>query len=218
MTDIGPREVGFLMGGVDINNHGAVSFGVQFTSGSGGGNAIFVAYVRVVPIGAVSRKTHGAEGSFDIPLPLTGTPGVECRRGTSAKNGPNSHQIVVTFAAPVTLSSAMVTSGTGTVANAMVSGNDVIVNLENVADAQTLAVTLFNVYDGANASDVVIPMRVLLGDVNGNGSVTTSDIGQTKAQAGTVTATTFRSDVVVNGTINATDISLVKSRAGTSLP
>jgi hypothetical protein len=216
MTDLGPREVGFLMGGVDINSSGAVSFGVQFSSGSGGGNAVFVAYVRVVPVGAVSRKTHGAAGSFDIPLPLTGTPGVESRQGTGATF--DSHQVVVKFGAPVTLASAMVTSGSGTVESTVVSGNDVIVNLSNVANAQRLAVTLFNVYDGANASDVVIPMSVLLGDVNGNGTVTTSDIGQTKAQAGTTTETTFRSDVVPNGSINATDISAVKARAGTSLP
>jgi hypothetical protein len=216
MTDIGPREVGSLMGGVDINNSGAVSFGVQFSSGSGGGNAVFVAYVRVVPIGAVSRKTHGAEGSFGIPLPLTGTPGVECRQGTGATF--DSHQVVVTFAAPVTFSSAMVTSGSGTVESTAIDGNNVIVNLTNVANAQTLAVTLFNVYDGANASDVVIPMSVLLGDVNGNGGVTATDISQTKAQAGTATLTTFRSDVVANGTVNATDISVVKARAGTALP
>jgi hypothetical protein len=94
----------------------------------------------------------------------------------------------------------------------------VIVNLSNVANAQTLAVTLFNVYDGANASNVVIPMSVLRGDVNGNGSVSTSDIGQTKGAGGHATQTTFRSDVVANGSINATDISVVKARAGTGLP
>ena len=37
MTDAGPRVVGFLMGGVSINNLGEVAFGVQFTGASGGG-------------------------------------------------------------------------------------------------------------------------------------------------------------------------------------
>ena len=216
MTDIGPREVGFLMGGVDINSFGAVSFGVQFTGASGGGNAIYVAYVRIVPLGAVSRKTHGMVGAFDIPLPLTGTPGVECRQGT----GPNfdRHQIIVTFANPVTFSSAAVTSGSGAVESTAIAGNEVTINLNQVANAQRLAVTLANVHNGINTTDVVIPMAVLFGDVNGNGFVNTSDIGQAKAEAGTTSTATFRSDVVANGNINATDISVVKARAGTQLP
>jgi hypothetical protein len=46
MTDAGPQVVGFLMGGVSLNNHGEVSFGVQFT---GGANAIYVAYLSGTP-------------------------------------------------------------------------------------------------------------------------------------------------------------------------
>ena len=49
MTDTGPRVVGFLMGGVRINNRGSVTFGVQFTAASGGGNAIYVAYQSGAP-------------------------------------------------------------------------------------------------------------------------------------------------------------------------
>jgi hypothetical protein len=216
MTDEGPRVIGSLMGSVDLNNRGAVAFGVQFTGASGGGEAIYVAYVRIVPVSAVSRKTHGAAGVFDVNLPLTGTPGIECRQGS----GPslNSHQIVVTFAAPVTLASASVTSGSGIVDSAVATGNQITVNLSNVANAQTLMITLLNVNDGANSSDVVMPISFLLGDVNGNGSSNATDVAQTKAQAGTPTAGTFRADVNATGTINATDISLVKSTAGTSLP
>jgi hypothetical protein len=44
-TDTGPRIIGSLMGSPDINNLGEVAFGVQFTSATGGGNAIYVAYV-----------------------------------------------------------------------------------------------------------------------------------------------------------------------------
>ena len=40
---------------------------------------------------AVSRKTHGAAGVFDIALPLSGTPGVECRSGAGG------HTLVFTF-------------------------------------------------------------------------------------------------------------------------
>ena len=44
-TDTGPRVISSLMGSVSLNNNGEVAFGVQFTSASGGGNAIYVAYV-----------------------------------------------------------------------------------------------------------------------------------------------------------------------------
>ena len=40
---------------------------------------------------AVSRKTHGGAGDFDINLPLSGEPGVECR------NSGGNHTLVFTF-------------------------------------------------------------------------------------------------------------------------
>ena len=63
-------------------------------------------------------------------------------------------------------------------------------------------------------------MGILVGDTNGNGSVSSSDIAQVKALSGqTVTSTNFRSDVTASGgTINASDVGLVKSKSGTSLP
>ena len=62
-------------------------------------------------------------------------------------------------------------------------------------------------------------MAILVGDTNGNGSVTASDIGQTKAQSGQpTTAANFRTDVNANGSITASDIGLVKSMSGTALP
>src|SRR6185503_16676523 len=100
--------------GLGINNVGDVSFGVQFTSASGGGNAIYVAYAPVVATGAASRKMHGGAGAFDIDLPLTGPAGIECRTGGAQ----NEYQVVVTFGTPVTLGSAAVTTGTGMVDSA----------------------------------------------------------------------------------------------------
>jgi hypothetical protein len=166
------------------------------------------------PPGAVSRKTHGTAGTFDIDL-LPPASGIECRTGGAS----GDHQIVVTFAVPVTLSSANVSSGTGSVSSVNVNGNQVFVNLTGVANAQTIAITLVSVNDGTNTGNVVIPMSVLLGDTTANKSVNSSDISQTKAQSGTIpTASTFRTDVTVNGLINSSDISTVKSKSGTALP
>ena len=123
---------------------------------------------------------------------------------------------------PVTVNGnpqAAVTSGSGQVTNVSVNGSVVTVDLTNVANAQTLTLTLFSVSDGTNTNDVPIRMSVLLGDTTANGSVNSSDIGQTKAQSGqTVGATNFRTDVNVNGSINSSDISVVKSQSGMALP
>ena len=59
---------------------------------------------------AVSRKTHGTAGTFDIPLPLSGAPGIENRSGGAN----NEHTLVFTFSNNVVSGSANVTSGAGT--------------------------------------------------------------------------------------------------------
>jgi hypothetical protein len=104
-----------------------------------------------------------------------------------------------------------------------VSGNIVTIPLTNVANAQTINVRLNGVNsalaDAVSADNVTIPMSVLVGDTNGNGSVNAGDIGQTKGQSGqTTTGSNFRTDVNASGAISAADIGLVKSKSGTSLP
>ncbi len=127
--------------------------------------------------------------------------------------------MIINFAIPVTVASANVTSGSGSVGSFSVSGAVVTVNLTGVINAQRITVTLGNVDDGTNIGDVPVSMGVLAGDTTGNGTVNASDIGQTKAQSGqAVTGSNFRTDVNLSGSINASDIGLVKSKAGTSLP
>jgi hypothetical protein len=172
---------------------------------------------------AASRKTHGNAGTFNIDLPLSGMPGVECRSGGVT----NDYTLVVTCLANVSVSGnpqATVTSGTGTIGSGGVSnggmvitsGNVVTIPLTNVANAQTINVTLNNVNGSTN---VTIPMRILIGDVTGNGTVNASDVALTKSRIGQpVSASNFTSDVNTNGSINASDVSLVKSKVGTGPP
>jgi hypothetical protein len=166
--------------------------------------------------GAVSRKMHGAVGPFDVPLPFSGEPGVECR-----SSGGN-HALVFGFTNNIVSGSATVTSGTGTAAAPTFSGNTMTVNLSGVADVQKITVTLNNVTDAAGQvlPSTAVSMNVLAGDTNANKQVNATDIGQTKAQSGVaVSAANFRLDVNASGgSINATDISLVKARAGSSVP
>ncbi len=166
-----------------------------------------------------SRKIHGAT-AFDINLPTTGNPGVECRSGGAN----NDYQIVFSFANTLTsVGGAGVTSGTGSVSSSMIDADahNYIVNLTDVSNAQVITVNLTNVNDSAGNSSASVPisMGVLLGDTTGNGVVNAGDFAQSKGQSGqAVTGSNFRTDVNANGSINAGDVSLVKSKAGTSLP
>ena len=163
---------------------------------------------------ALSRKTHGSAGDFDVPLPLSGTPGVECRNGGAT----GDYQFVFTFSNNVESGNATVTGGTGTVSGSPVfSGNTMTVNLTGVTDAQTLTVTLSGVTDEflQVLSDTAVSANMLIGDTNGNGIVNSSDVAQTKGQIGQpVTSANFRTDVNASGTINSTDAAIVKSHSG----
>jgi plastocyanin len=164
---------------------------------------------------AFSRKVHGGAGTFDVPLPLTGNVGVECRSGGAT----NDYQMIINFATSVTVGDAAVTSGTGSVGSFSVSGSQVTVNLTGVTNVQRITVTLFNVNDGTHLGNVPVSMGVLVGDVNGNAVVNASDVSLTKSQVGQlVSGSNFREDVNANGTISATDVALVKSDVGTALP
>ncbi len=180
------------------------------------------------PVSVVSRKAHGAQGNFDINLPLSGTSGVECRRGQGT--GQNDHTIVVTFGSAPSVSGspqATVTSGTGTIGSngvpnggaVTVSGNTVTIPLTSVANAQLLTVTLNGVTVGANSGNVVIPMGVLLGDTNDSRNVNAGDALQTRARSGQITdGTNFRSDVNPDGAIAAGDVIIVRGQAGNAIP
>jgi len=171
------------------------------------------------PPTVVSRKTHGGSGNFDIPLPLTGKVGIECRSGGINHN----YQIVMTFATPVTIGSANVTPGNGGTAvisgSPVITNNQVTVNLTNVSNAQNLTLNLNSVSDGSHIDNLSVPMAVLLGDTTGNGSVNASDIALIKTQSGVpVSASNFRRDITVSGTINSSDISLAKTASGSAIP
>ena len=177
-----------------------------------------VYYVRVAPgapmaQSAFSRKTHGGAGTFDIPLPLSGNVGIECRTGPT-------YQMIINFATSVTVGSAAVTSGTGMVSSFSGSGTpQITVNLTGVTDVQRITVTLHNVNDGTTTGDVPVSMGVLVGDVNGSTGVNSTDVALTKSQVGqTVTGSNFREDVNASGTITATDVTIVKSDVGHALP
>lgn len=167
-------------------------------------------------LSAVSRKTHGTAGNFDVDLPLTGEPGVECR------NGGGNHTLIVTFSNTVVSGDASVTEGTGSVAGSPTfTGNAMTINLTGVTDVQKITVVLNNVTDSFSQvlPDTPVSMNVLKGDATGNKSVNASDVSIIKSQGGEpVTTANFRDDITADGSIGSSDIALTKSLLGHGLP
>jgi hypothetical protein len=176
------------------------------------------------PVTAVSRKVHTGAGTFDVALPLIGTPGIECRGGSAG----NVHQVVITFPGPVTVTDATLTPGPGGTGSIVLAPghqppSEVVATLSNVSNAQTLTINLLGVSDGSNTFDVHVPMSVLLADVNANGVLTNADVSLVKAQVaagGNVDSSNFRNDVNANGVITNADVSITKAQvaAGAQLP
>ncbi len=183
----------------------------------------YCASVSVPPVqltSVVSRKTHGSAGTFDINLPLTGNPGIECRTGGPGGN----HTVVFSFANTIgNVSSASVTAGTGSVESSRVGADahQYIVNLKGVANAQTITITLLNVNDSAGnySSAVSASMGVLLGDANASGRVDAADVSLVRQQTlQPISASNFREDLNVSGRIDAADVSIARQQTLTSLP
>jgi hypothetical protein len=169
--------------------------------------------------GAVSRKVHNGV-TYDVPLPATGSIGIEPRTGGTSGN----HQVVFSFPAAVnstgyTATASSETGGSGVVSSTTASGNEITVNLTGVTDVQRLRIDLSGVTSGATSGNVGVTMGLLTGDTIANGFVNASDVGAAKSQSGLpTTSQNFRADVTVNGVINSSDLGLIKSKSGSVLP
>jgi uncharacterized protein (TIGR02597 family) len=170
------------------------------------------------PLAASSRKIQGA-GTFDLNMPASNALGIECRAAGSG----NTHQVVFTFANPVTLSSATATPGanaTGSVSGSpIVSGNHVTVNLANVSNMQRLLINLSGVSDGTITNDFSVTMGLLLGDATANGRVDGNDVSAVQGQVRSpLNINNFRADVTANGRIDGNDASTTQGQVRTFLP
>ena len=173
-------------------------------------------------VSAVSRKTHGPAGDFDLPLVLDppGSGTVEPRAG-----GPTT--LIFTFsdnaaAADGTLDANDFTISNATFSSASISGDTLILNLSAVVNASVVGVSLNGItsISGVNISgDNDLEVRALIGDVSGNGAVNRTDVAQTKFQSGAAaTNANFREDVDLSGGIDGTDVSQVKLSVGSAVP
>jgi hypothetical protein len=206
---------GTITDGGSLQNFSVGSSNNDLVVGRPAENIVTVFKQSGIAFSVVSRKVHGAT-AFDISLPPAPNTGVECRSGGAT----NDFRVIFTFPSAVTFNNAVVSSGTGSVSSSSGSGTITItVDVTGVTNAQVITVTLTNVHSGSINADVSVPMGVLFGDTNGNGSVNSTDVSQTKLRTGqSLDSSNFRTDVNVSNSINATDVSSVKLRVGTALP
>jgi hypothetical protein len=179
--------------------------------------------VQLVSI--VSRKVHGPAGAttpyFDIDLPLTGSPGIECRGvgGTT-----NTYQIIYTFNRNVGVAGTVTKiQGNATVGQATIGPNpdQVTVNLTDVNTAQYLTLKLDGMQDtvGTILNNSTARVGILVGDVNINGRVSNSDVSSIQSQVGApVGQSNFRMDVNANGTLSNADAATAQAQVGAQLP
>ena len=135
----------------------------------------------------------------------------------------NTYQLVYTFNKDVTVAgTATKTQGTATVGVPTIGPdpNQVTVSLTGVANAQHLVVNLSGVQDciGEVADNQMARIDVLLGDVNGNGVVSNTDVAAVKGQVSApVSDSNFRADVNANGIVSNTDVATTKAQVSSSL-
>jgi hypothetical protein len=169
-------------------------------------------------LGVVSRKKHGNSGTFDVGLPLTGNPGIECRTGGANGN----HKIVFVFANPITaVGGASANHGSVSSRMAGADPHEYVVNLTGIPNRQVTTLTLTGITDtaGNTTPSLAVPIAALLGDTNADRTVNSADITQTKSQSGkAISGKNFREDLNVDGSINSADITTVKNKSGTGLP
>src|SRR5205814_689731 len=169
---------------VSDNGGGNVAYSATFNfNSSRGQHEEDVYYVRVAPsttginlVSAASRLTHGAAGTFDVSMPLTGVSGVEDRSATP-------YNAVFTFDAPVTSGEVTVIGGTATVGAITFSGNSMTAQLTGVTSAEIVTLHTQNINgDGQPHGDV--PFGFLTADVNANRIVDRPDQQQIQANRG----------------------------------
>jgi hypothetical protein len=183
---------------------------------SGADLTLFEAYSPAIPplTSVASMKIHGGT-TYNVDL-LGTSSAVECRNPGATGTSGVDYKIVFTFANSVTncgsTNTGLLTSGP--------AANQCTVNLLSVANQQSITAILSNVLDSQNnAGSVSATMGVLIGDVNGNGNVSNTDVAAVKSQvAAPVTSSNFRNDVNANGVISNTDVSGAKTQVGTTLP
>ncbi len=165
-------------------------------------------------VSAVSRRTHGRNGVWDIDL-KAGWPS-ECRTG-----GPR--QLIVTFDGPLVGLSGKkgseVRASSGVVQKVQVDGATLAIDLTGAADRGWLEVR-FPGFVGTNglSIDESLSFGVLAGDANGDNRVTAADYVAIRAMIDCASCPDrARCDLNADGAVNTSDYIVVRGRMGRSV-
>ena len=177
-----------------------------------------------------SLKPHFGPGPGELGISLTenaGSADVECRM-----DGPTKIEIV--FDGPVHADDgsldfddeiAVSSSATGVISlsDLDLTANTLTFTLDGVPDAGCMVLHLHGLASAANGimDDTDFYLRVLLGDVDGDGQVTDTDMNLLRAQTGPLTPAAFRADLNINGRVTSADVNVVRqhpSAVGLSCP
>ncbi len=206
------NKLGDYMTIVSDNDGGNVAYAATFNMEQD------VYYVRVTPssqgtqlVSAASRLTHRSAGTFDVPMPLTGTSGVEDRSAST-------YNAVFNFNAAVTSGEVRVVGGTATIGTISFSGNTMSAQLTGVTAAEVVTLRVRNINgDGQPYGDV--PFGFLTGDADASRRVDKPDQREVQGQINQpVTAANFREDLNVDGRIRNSDVQIVKLNKNHSIP
>jgi hypothetical protein len=135
-----------------------------------------------------------------------------------ATNG--SLQLIFTFDQPVTSGTVELSTGPNTIGViTQVSGNTITVALSQVADQQSLTLTVSGVDGSSNSQD--ISFGVLYGDVDGNGAVNSQDLVAVRNALGEqsgVAGFNPADDPNKDGAVNSQDLVAVRNALGNQIP
>ncbi len=192
-------------------------------TGSPSGNVMVTPVAAALSlVSVVSRKVHGTEGPFSLPL-ATGV-AINAASGLTVESRliGTGHTIVFQFSETITSAGTVtaVDAAAANIANSVsFTGNEVTVTLTVVADKSRATITLANVNGTGAGVTFPVSMGFLVGDQNGSYFVDAGDIGVIRGRSGqTTTAINFRGDFNSSGAIDGGDISTVRARSGNSLP